>query len=100
MNPAGTKARNAKSRPTGMPRLIEPMLATLVSNPFPKSGWVYEEKYDGDRILAYKQGQRIRMLSRNAIDRKDRFPRIAEPVFLGLRDDKSPKDVLLPEVKP
>ena len=32
------------------------MLATLVPEPFYKPGWVYEEKYDGDRLLAYKEG--------------------------------------------
>jgi len=32
------------------------MLATLVAAPFDKPGWVYEEKYDGERILAYKEG--------------------------------------------
>jgi ATP-dependent DNA ligase len=32
------------------------MLATLVSRPFHRPGWVYEEKYDGYRILAYKEG--------------------------------------------
>jgi ATP-dependent DNA ligase len=31
------------------------MLATLVPELFDKSGWVYEEKYDGDRMLAYKR---------------------------------------------
>jgi hypothetical protein len=25
------------------------MLATLVPEPFDRPGWVYEEKYDGDR---------------------------------------------------
>ena len=49
------------------------MLATLVREPFHKSGWVYEEKYDGYRILAYKEGSRVRLYSRNAIDRTDRF---------------------------
>ena len=49
------------------------MLATLVREPFHKPGWVYEEKYDGYRILAYKQGSRVRLYSRNAIDRTDRF---------------------------
>jgi bifunctional non-homologous end joining protein LigD len=53
------------------------MLATLVREPFHKSGWVYEEKYDGYRILAYKEGPRIRLYSRNAIDRTDRFPEVA-----------------------
>jgi bifunctional non-homologous end joining protein LigD len=53
------------------------MLATLVREPFHKPGWVYEEKYDGYRILAYKEGSRARLFSRNAIDRTDRFPDIA-----------------------
>jgi bifunctional non-homologous end joining protein LigD len=49
------------------------MLATLVREPFHKPDWVYEEKYDGYRILAYKEGPRVRLYSRNAIDRTDRF---------------------------
>lgn len=49
------------------------MLATLVREPFHKPGWVYEEKYDGYRILAYKEGSRVHLYSRNAIDRTDRF---------------------------
>lgn len=38
-----------------IPFRIQPMLATLVSEPFDRPGWVYEEKYDGFRILAYKE---------------------------------------------
>jgi bifunctional non-homologous end joining protein LigD len=49
------------------------MLATLVREPFHKPGWVYEEKYDGYRILAYKEGSNVHLYSRNAIDRTDRF---------------------------
>ncbi len=56
------------------------MLATLVSEPFDRPGWVYEEKYDGDRVLAYKEGNRVTLLSRNAKDRTDRFPRIAAAI--------------------
>jgi bifunctional non-homologous end joining protein LigD len=53
------------------------MLATLVREPFHQPGWVYEEKYDGYRILAYKEGSRVRLYSRNAIDRTDRFADVA-----------------------
>jgi bifunctional non-homologous end joining protein LigD len=53
------------------------MLATLVREPFHQPGWVYEEKYDGYRVLAYKEGSRVRLYSRNAIDRTDRFPDVA-----------------------
>ena len=58
----------------------QPMLATLVAAPFHKSGWVYEEKYDGDRILAYKEGDRVQLLSRNGKERTDRFPQIAAAI--------------------
>ena len=56
------------------------MLATLVRKPFEKKGWVYEEKYDGFRILAYKEGDRVSLMSRNDIDRVARFPQIAAAV--------------------
>jgi bifunctional non-homologous end joining protein LigD len=56
------------------------MLATLVGEPFDRPGWVYEEKYDGDRILAYKEGARVLLLSRNGKDRTERFPKIAAAV--------------------
>jgi bifunctional non-homologous end joining protein LigD len=63
-----------------IPFRLHPMLATLVAEPFDKPGWVFEEKYDGDRILAYKEGDRVRLLSRNEKDRTDRFPRIAAAI--------------------
>ncbi|HLI34914.1 MAG TPA: non-homologous end-joining DNA ligase [Terriglobia bacterium] len=63
-----------------IPLQIKPMLATLVRKPFHKPGWVYEEKYDGDRILAYKEGHRVRLLSRNAIDRTRQFLHIAAEI--------------------
>jgi bifunctional non-homologous end joining protein LigD len=56
------------------------MLATLVRDPFDKKGWVYEEKYDGDRILTYKEGDHVRLLSRNAKDRTNNFTHIAEAI--------------------
>ena len=63
-----------------IPFRVQPMLATLVPEPFDRPGWVYEEKYDGDRILAYKEGTRVRLLSRNRKDRTESFPRIADGV--------------------
>jgi bifunctional non-homologous end joining protein LigD len=63
------------------------MLATLVSEPFHRPGWVYEEKYDGYRILAYKEGARVTLLSRNAKDRTGTFAEVAEAV--GRLPDRS-----------
>jgi bifunctional non-homologous end joining protein LigD len=57
-----------------------PMLATLVDTPFDEPGWVYEEKYDGIRILAYKEGSRVTLLTRNNIDRSASFPTITRAI--------------------
>jgi bifunctional non-homologous end joining protein LigD len=56
------------------------MLATLVSAPFHHPGWVYEEKYDGYRILAYKEGRDVTLLSRNAKERTHTFTDVARAV--------------------
>jgi bifunctional non-homologous end joining protein LigD len=63
-----------------VPFRVQPMLATLVKHPFDKPGWVYEEKYDGYRILAYKEGDRVTLLSRNHNDRTATFSGVAEAV--------------------
>jgi bifunctional non-homologous end joining protein LigD len=56
------------------------MLATLVDEPFHAAGWVFEEKYDGIRIIADKQGKRVRLVTRNLIDRTADFPEIADAI--------------------
>jgi bifunctional non-homologous end joining protein LigD len=56
------------------------MLATLVPEPFHRAGWVYEEKYDGYRILAYKEGRNVTLYSRNAKDRTESFSEIARAI--------------------
>jgi len=61
------------------------MLATLVEKPFHRPGWVYEEKYDGYRILAYKEGKGVTLLSRNGKDRTVTFADVAKAIA-GLSD--------------
>src|SRR5687767_15421023 len=56
------------------------MLATLVDAPFHEPGWIYEEKYDGIRILAAKTGARVQLVTRNLIDRATDFPEIAAAI--------------------
>jgi bifunctional non-homologous end joining protein LigD len=50
------------------------------ATPLYRSGWVYEEKIDGWRLLAYKDGARVRVLSRNGVDHTARFPELAAAV--------------------
>src|SRR5947208_14789871 len=56
------------------------MLAMLVREPFDAPGWVYEEKYDGYRILAYKEGPRVTLLSRNDKEKTAAFANVARGV--------------------
>jgi len=49
------------------------MHATQVARPFHTKGWVYEEKYDGWRMLAHKEAGSVRLVSRNGRDHTKRF---------------------------
>jgi bifunctional non-homologous end joining protein LigD len=63
-----------------IPLRVSPMLAMLVRKPFDKPGWTYEEKYDGFRILAYKEGEKVSLLSRNGLDRTKTYAHVAEAI--------------------
>jgi bifunctional non-homologous end joining protein LigD len=63
-----------------VPARVSPMLATLVDAPFHRPGWVWEEKYDGIRLIAVKDGRRGRLLTRNDKDRTDDFPEVAAAI--------------------
>jgi bifunctional non-homologous end joining protein LigD len=57
------------------------MAPTLVRAPFHRPGWVYEEKVDGWRILAYKDRAGVRLLSRNGVDHTRRFRELAAAIL-------------------
>jgi bifunctional non-homologous end joining protein LigD len=63
-----------------IPFRVAPMLATLVDEPFHSPGWVYEEKYDGFRFLAYKEGKTVTLLTRNMKDRTGEFSAVAAAI--------------------
>ena len=58
------------------------MIPTLVPEPFRRDGWIYEEKVDGWRILAYKDGARVRLLSRTGVDHAKRFREVAAAISM------------------
>lgn len=68
-----------------IPFRADPMLATPVSESFDKPGAVYEEKYDGDRVLAYKEESRVLLLPRNGKERTERFAGIAAASPVNVR---------------
>lgn len=50
-----------------MPDWLEPMAATLTDERFTGSDWLFERKFDGIRLLAYKRGKDVRLYSRNRL---------------------------------
>lgn len=61
-----------------MPDWLEPMAATLTQERSLGTGWVYERKFDGIRLLAYKRGRDVQLFSRNRLPQ--RLPSVAEAV--------------------
>src|ERR1700704_2411725 len=49
------------------PEWVEPMAATLTQERFTGPEWNFERKYDGIRLLAFKNGPDVRLLSRNRL---------------------------------
>lgn len=63
---------------TRMPEWLEPMAATLTQERFTGDDWVFERKFDGIRLLAYKRGSSVQLFSRNQLLQQS--PRIEEAV--------------------
>ncbi len=49
------------------PEWLVPMAATLTQDRFTGPEWIFERKYDGIRLLAYKRGRDVRLFSRNRL---------------------------------
>jgi bifunctional non-homologous end joining protein LigD len=49
------------------PEWIEPMAATLTQDRFTGPEWIFERKFDGIRLIAFKQGSEVRLYSRNRL---------------------------------
>ena len=54
------------------------MLASLSKDMVTGAEWVYEEKYDGIRAVAYRDGERVRLLSRTGQDLTAGLPGVVE----------------------
>ena len=60
------------------PNWIEPMLATLTDARFSDPQWIFERKLDGVRLLVFRDGDRIRLMTRNRKLVNDTYPELIE----------------------
>ena len=68
----------AAARKTGMPAVINPMLATLVDEPFTDPEWIFETKWDGFRSICFVRDGKARFMSRNQIEMTPQYPELAK----------------------
>jgi bifunctional non-homologous end joining protein LigD len=63
---------------SAFPEWLEPMAATLTQERFTGPDWIFERKYDGIRLLAFKQDRTVRLYSRNRLPQN--LPSIAAAI--------------------
>ena len=68
-----------------IPDWLEPMAATLTQDRFWGSDWLFERKFDGIRLLTYKQGDDVRLYSRNRLPQH--LPSVARAIRALPADD-------------
>ena len=61
-------------------RRFDPCLPRPAKQPPAGPGWIHEIKHDGFRILAHRDGDRVRLITRNGFDFADRFTLIVEAI--------------------
>ncbi len=78
-------AEIAKSGAANPFRKADVMLARLCETLPEEKGWLYELKYDGYRVLAFCEGGKTRLTTRNGNDCTKNFPLAAEAVTRTLK---------------
>ncbi|MGN6417354.1 MAG: DNA ligase D [Pseudobacter sp.] len=78
------RRRKSKGKRSTILSGIEPMLCTLVKEPFTDPDWIYEIKWDGYRLIGYVQKGKVRLTSRSGLDYTAKYP----PLEKALRSIK------------
>lgn len=63
-----------------LPQRVTPELASVAEEPPDGKGWISEIKFDGYRLLCWKDGSDARIMTRNGLDWTDRLPAVARAV--------------------
>lgn len=68
----------AALRDESVPDWRTPTLATLTDKRFSDPHWIFERKFDGMRCLAFRDGDRVRLLSRNRQPLNGTYPELVD----------------------
>jgi len=62
------------------PDWVQPMAATLTDKRFTGTEWLFERKFDGIRVLAFKKGSEVQLFSRNQLPLNRSYPAVVAAV--------------------
>lgn len=83
--PKGAGAKNVYTKvgaeKAPFPRNVKPALAYLIEEPFNDANYFFEMKFDGVRVIAYKQGKNVEIFSRRGNNLNDIFPEVVAAVL-------------------
>ena len=68
----------AALRDEPVPDWRAPTLATLTEKRFSDPAWIFERKFDGMRCLAFRDGEKVRLLSRNRQSLNATYPELVD----------------------
>lgn len=68
------------------PGFVAPMLATLAERPVEGQEWVYERKLDGIRLIVVRNGDAVRLFTRNGHDRSAAYPELVQALAAQRHD--------------
>src|SRR5215208_665634 len=74
------------ARTSTLPKHLQPMLATLIDAPFDDKGWIFEDKYDGFRMVATIESGQVTLYSRNCKIISDNYIEVARALE-GIKHD-------------
>ena len=72
---------------TDKPDWFDPELATLTRDRFSDPAWIYERKLDGERCLAFRDGDELRLMTRNRKIVSSTYPELVEAFMAQKADD-------------
>ncbi len=85
---AGSRLKKELAKlPAGKPRFIPPMKPRLLEAPPTAGDWLYELKFDGIRLIAVKNGDKVNLISRNRNELGGRFSQVAAEIAALPIDD-------------
>jgi bifunctional non-homologous end joining protein LigD len=83
---AATKKLLNLGKKSRFPGTLSPMLCTLTREPVTSDEYIHEIKFDGYRIIGYRQNAKVRLASRSGLDYTSKYPAV-ERAFQKLQLD-------------